>query len=121
MIRKAIFLGANSRGVLPGVNYLWRKCPGSIIQEQSPREQLCVGGGGLGAGNGGNYPRGQLSGGQLSVGQFSLGVIILGGKCLGGNDPGGNHPVSNYPEGRLFVISSHYFSDELNSGIILWD
>ena len=78
-------------------------------------------GGGLGAGNGGNYPRGQLSGGQLSVGQFSLGVIILGGKCLGGNDPGGNHPVSNYPEGRLFVISSHYFSDELNSGIILWD
>ena len=84
MIRKAIFLGANSRGVLSGVSYLWRKCPGSIIQEQLSREQLCVGGGGAG-----NFPRRQLSSGAIVRGPIIRGAIFHGGNYPRGQVSGG--------------------------------
>ena len=64
-------LGAISRGILSGGNYLWGNCPVAIIQ------------------------------GQLSTGQFSSGAIILGGNCAGGNCPRGNYLGDNFPRGQL--------------------
>ena len=71
-------LGAISRGILSGGNYL----QGAMIQEQSSR--------GLGY----NFSRGKMSSGEIVWGPF-----FLGGNCPGSNNQGGNHPGDNCPGG----------------------
>ena len=100
---RQFFLGAFSRGMLSGSNYLWGNCLGAIIQGQSSKGQLSAGG---------NFPRGQLSGGQ-----FSFGAIVLGGNCPGGNCLKGNYPGGNFPRG---LLSGHHLTSRLYASFYVY-
>ena len=67
-------LGAISRGILSGANYLWDNFPGTIIQGLIIRRAIFL----VGNCPGRNFPRGQLSLGVIVRGVIIRGAIIQG-------------------------------------------